>query len=188
MRDDEVVGRDEAQVDSTPDLEPQVMLILVGLPGSSKSTFSNALVEASQTDVWRELPPCHRSEAVSKRSEPSDDTSRTTVERVDSPSSRRRPWTRVSQDEAPSRRRQECEVATRTALARGDNVVIDRVNFDPACVRRAQTPILYPLYDSTTDTSGSERISSPSRGSRHPGPLGSMASSSLPLFRRLKTG
>jgi hypothetical protein len=143
VRDDEVVGRDEAQVDSTPDLEPQVMLILVGLPGSSKSTFSNALVEASQTDVWRELPPCHRSEAVSKRSEPSDDTSRTTVERVDSPSSRRRPWTRVSQDEAPSRRRQECEVATRTALARGDNVVIDRVNFDPACVPSSPNP--HPL-------------------------------------------
>jgi hypothetical protein len=38
-----VVGRDEAQVDSTPDLEPQVMLILVGLPGSPPPVLPSPL-------------------------------------------------------------------------------------------------------------------------------------------------
>lgn len=103
-------------------LEPQVVLILVGLPGSAKSTFSNALVEASQTPEWT--------------SSSSDSTSGSGPGSGPDSKSRliRRRWTRISQDEAPSRRRQECERQLVDSLRRGENVVIDRVNFDPRCV------------------------------------------------------
>jgi tRNA uridine 5-carbamoylmethylation protein Kti12 len=92
------------------ELEQQILLILVGLPGSSKSTFSNALVISSLEPEWSQARPAT---AESKRS------------------AVRRRWTRVSQDEAPSRRRQECERQVIDALQRGENVVVDRVNFDP---------------------------------------------------------
>lgn len=72
------------QADTRP-----VLLVLVGLPGSGKTTFGNALVE--QLDGWA----------------------------------------RFSQDESASGRRQEVEAAVSAALARGENVIVDRVNFDP---------------------------------------------------------
>lgn len=39
-------------------------------------------------------------------------------------------WVRASQDDAPSRRRQECEAMVRQGLRDGFNVVVDRVGFD----------------------------------------------------------
>ncbi|WWC95772.1 hypothetical protein V866_002638 [Kwoniella sp. B9012] len=72
-----------------------ILLILIGLPGSGKTTFSEALVSHSQsTGEYRE-------------------------------------WIRASQDDAPNRRRQECEAVVRQALQEGHNVVVDRVDFDP---------------------------------------------------------
>ncbi|OCF62171.1 hypothetical protein L486_01838 [Kwoniella mangroviensis CBS 10435] len=73
--------------------DPPILLILVGLPGSGKTTFSEALVSQSIGD--------HRK------------------------------WIRASQDDAPNRRRQECEAIVRQALQEGHNVVVDRVDFDP---------------------------------------------------------
>ncbi|WWC73762.1 uncharacterized protein I206_107734 [Kwoniella pini CBS 10737] len=77
--------------------DQQIILILVGLPGSGKSTFSQALISISENPF----------------------------------NSFQRKWVRASQDDAPNRRRQECEYVTRKALRDGYNVVIDRVNFDP---------------------------------------------------------
>jgi hypothetical protein len=104
-------------------LEPQVVLILVGLPGSSKSTFSNALVGYSSSPLWNPPPD----EIPDQSSLRAFETKPTSVVR-----GVKRKWTRVSQDEAPSRRRQEVEAGLRHALARGENVVVDRVNFDPS--------------------------------------------------------
>ncbi|WOO84088.1 Transcription factor [Vanrija pseudolonga] len=78
-------------------LEPQTLLVLVGLPGSGKSTLANALVAASESAAW---PPTARR------------------------------WVRASQDDAPSKRRQEVEGLVARALADGHNVVVDRVDFD----------------------------------------------------------
>nr|XP_019043610.1 hypothetical protein I302_08190 [Kwoniella bestiolae CBS 10118]OCF22540.1 hypothetical protein I302_08190 [Kwoniella bestiolae CBS 10118] len=78
-----------------PQLSPQILLVLVGLPGSGKTTFSEALVSQS-----------HKI-------------------------SDSRNWVRASQDDAPNRRRQECEAVVRHALQEGHNVVVDRVDFDP---------------------------------------------------------
>ncbi|WWC92741.1 uncharacterized protein L201_007700 [Kwoniella dendrophila CBS 6074] len=72
---------------------PQIVLVLVGLPGSGKSTFSEALVSAHQLNKDRK-------------------------------------WIRASQDDAPNKRRQECEAVVRKALYDGNNVVVDRVDFD----------------------------------------------------------
>lgn len=77
--------------------QPQTLLVLVGLPGSGKSTFANALVAASESPAW---PPHARR------------------------------WVRASQDDAPSKRRQEVEGLVARALADGHNVVVDRVDFD----------------------------------------------------------
>ena len=41
-----------------------------------------------------------------------------------------RKWTRASQDDSVSKRRQEVEATVLAALGRGENVVVDRVNFD----------------------------------------------------------
>jgi adenylate kinase family enzyme len=93
------LGRaNDADIDtpSAASSEPQILLVLVGLPGSGKSTFAEALVDWS-----------HRTLGKHRR------------------------WTRASQDEAPSKRRQECEGLVRSALERGDNVIVDRVDFDP---------------------------------------------------------
>ena len=79
--------------------EPQVLLILVGLPGSGKTTFAEALIQ----DHGDANP-------------------------------RKRKWIRASQDDAPSRRRQECEAVTRNALRNGHNVIVDRVGFDAVYV------------------------------------------------------
>ncbi|RSH76990.1 uncharacterized protein EHS24_003929 [Apiotrichum porosum] len=75
-------------------IEPQTLLILVGLPGAGKTTFATALCA---------LPP-----RLGKRT-----------------------WSRASQDDSPSKRRAEAEAAARAGLRRGDNVVVDRVDFDP---------------------------------------------------------
>jgi hypothetical protein len=39
-------------------------------------------------------------------------------------------WVRASQDDAPTRRRQECEAMVRSGLRQGKDVVVDRVGFD----------------------------------------------------------
>jgi hypothetical protein len=39
-------------------------------------------------------------------------------------------WVRASQDDAPNRRRQECEAMVRSGLRQGKDVVVDRVGFD----------------------------------------------------------
>ena len=43
-------------------------------------------------------------------------------------------WVRASQDDAPSKRRQECEEMVRGALREGKDVIVDRVDFDPQYV------------------------------------------------------
>ena len=103
--------------------EQQVVLVLVGLPGSAKSTFSNALIAASLTDQWGAVRASGSGSVDTPGLDSIDGTSR--------PFRQTRAWTRVSQDEAPSRRRQECERQVVDALGKGDNVVVDRVNFDP---------------------------------------------------------
>nr|KIR85795.1 hypothetical protein I308_03905 [Cryptococcus tetragattii IND107] len=89
-------------------IEPQVLLILVGLPGSGKTTFAEALVRASSM-------PITSPEGAGKVR----------------PSVIRRPWIRASQDDAPRKRRQECESRVRWGLKKGYNVLVDRVGFDP---------------------------------------------------------
>ncbi|OXC68722.1 hypothetical protein AYX13_02646 [Cryptococcus neoformans] len=96
------------QIVNTSPLERQVLLILVGLPGSGKTTFAEALVRASSMSI---APP----EGTGKAQ----------------PSVLRRPWIRASQDDAPSKKRQECESRVRWGLKNGYNVLVDRVGFDP---------------------------------------------------------
>ncbi|RSH93345.1 hypothetical protein EHS25_007701 [Saitozyma podzolica] len=86
-------------------LEDQVLLILVGLPGSGKTTFSEALLKHHHVSI---------------------DSSALGPGASLSP----RLWIRASQDDAPSRRRQEVEALVRRGLEEGCNVVVDRVGFD----------------------------------------------------------
>ncbi|WVR08107.1 hypothetical protein IAU60_005153 [Kwoniella sp. DSM 27419] len=81
---------------------PQILLILVGLPGSGKTTFAEALVRS--TEPGQDAAACSRP--------------------------RQQAWIRASQDDAPNRRRQECESRVRWGLREGYNVVVDRVGFD----------------------------------------------------------
>lgn len=79
---------------------PQIILILCGLPGSGKSSFSESLAAANLA---------------------AEDVSTS-------------PWIRASQDDAPSKKRQEVESMVRKALREGKNVVVDRVGFDSSLV------------------------------------------------------
>jgi GTPase SAR1 family protein len=54
----------------------------------------------------------------------------------------KRKWVRASQDDAPARRRQQCEAVARQALAEGNNVVVDRVGFDPAYITTRQSDVV----------------------------------------------
>lgn len=115
-------------------VEDQIVLILVGLPGSSKSTLSNALVYHSHSATWIDSAGHITGDDQPSDSETHGFTSETSSGEGSHDGQvqlRRRVWTRVSQDESPNRRRQECEAALREALQRGENVVVDRVNFDP---------------------------------------------------------
>lgn len=106
--------------------EPQILLILVGLPGSGKTTLALALERCSDTS-----------------------TSDTNVELAGTsrPAPPPRRWVRASQDDAPSRRRQEAERVTREALMSGDNVVVDRCDFDPQYVcLLICCPTLYKVF------------------------------------------
>ena len=106
------VSDDACQSKANRSSQPQTILILQGLPGSGKSTFAHALVSASQSEDWSAFS--------------------FTSEVTGNPIPRHRKWVRASQDDAPNRKRQECEEVVRQALADGHNVVVDRVNFDRA--------------------------------------------------------
>ena len=119
-------------------LEEQIVIILIGLPGSAKSTFSNALVKASSDPEWnspRPLVPVEKEPDGPSDSDRLDETGPDGSDKLDGNVDRltpvKRKWTRISQDDSPSRRRQECEMEMRLALDRGENVIVDRVNFDP---------------------------------------------------------
>ncbi|OCF42019.1 hypothetical protein I317_04211 [Kwoniella heveanensis CBS 569] len=114
---------------------PQILLILVGLPGSGKTTFAESLVALSENEECD--PPTNPtfddrlgSNATfdnQLRHEASGSSSNTNSLRR----TRSRKWIRASQDDAPNRRRQECEARVRWALNEGYNVIVDRVGFDP---------------------------------------------------------
>jgi thymidylate kinase len=74
------------------------------LPGSGKTTFAEALVKHTTSDS----------------TQPNGQAGR--------------PWLRASQDDAPSKRRQECEARVRNGLKQGYNVIVDRVGFDSVYV------------------------------------------------------
>ncbi|WVF68455.1 hypothetical protein IAT40_003221 [Kwoniella sp. CBS 6097] len=106
----QIQRQSQTQYDSP---QPQIMLVLVGLPGSGKTTFAEALVASTETfgqDQGHGYGDDH------------DQLS------ADDPMRR---WVRASQDDAQSRRRQECEARVRWALGEGCNVIVDRVGFDP---------------------------------------------------------
>lgn len=105
-------------------------MILVGLPGSGKTTFAEALVRASSMYI---TPP----EGTGKVQ----------------PSVIRRPWMRASQDDAPSKRRQECESRVRWGLKNGYNVLVDRVGFDPVYVNSFALGLSCLLADSSRRSS-----------------------------------
>ncbi|KAL7425040.1 hypothetical protein Q5752_000728 [Cryptotrichosporon argae] len=118
------------------DLEPQVVLVLVGLVGSGKTTLSRALEAASSTCAWHASPASSSppdsggtgGSAIERGAEKK--TTTTTPMTTRATRKRKRRWVRASQDDAPSRRRQECEAVVRAALEAGHNVVVDRVDFD----------------------------------------------------------
>ncbi|ODO02866.1 hypothetical protein I350_05707 [Cryptococcus amylolentus CBS 6273] len=93
-------------------LPPQTLILLVGLPGSGKSTFASSLCQSSASlltsDPSNPYQPLHASIKGGIR-----------------------PWIRASQDDAPSRRRQEVEALVGWGLREGCNVVVDRCGFDP---------------------------------------------------------
>ncbi|RXK41808.1 hypothetical protein M231_00807 [Tremella mesenterica] len=112
--------RSKHQGDSSQGEEPQVVLILVGLPGSGKTTFSEALVRYGLPDSSSSIPALG-----------SEGKSFASSSQHSSLLQRRRQWIRASQDDAPGRRRKECELVVQRALQQGHNVVVDRCDFDP---------------------------------------------------------
>ncbi|WWD20237.1 hypothetical protein CI109_104713 [Kwoniella shandongensis] len=138
------------------EFEAQVLLILVGLPGSGKTTFAESLVGASQRLYHQRRPDDRRAQPFGSGSgsNPNHDLRNTNPPLSDGvpgtipnhalsttvQDDRRRPtprplrrrvWIRASQDEAPNRRRQECEARVRWGLREGYSVIVDRCGFDP---------------------------------------------------------
>ncbi|WVQ75146.1 hypothetical protein IAR50_004755 [Cryptococcus sp. DSM 104548] len=93
-------------------LPPQILILLVGLPGSGKSTFASSLSQSSASLLTPD--PSNAYQPL-----------RAAIE------GGKRPWIRASQDDAPSRRRQEVEALVGWGLREGCNVVVDRCGFDP---------------------------------------------------------
>jgi predicted kinase len=101
--------------DGDPQFEP-FMLLLVGLPGSGKSTFAKALIEA--------MPYKVRESQILLRS-----FLRYSLKLFNLlPRLCLRQFTRINQDELGNR--QKCEAKARMALDEGKCPIIDRCNFD----------------------------------------------------------
>ncbi|WVQ79372.1 hypothetical protein IAT38_001469 [Cryptococcus sp. DSM 104549] len=178
-----------ATAPAVPALEPQILLVLVGLPGSGKTSLAEALVrdsegsEAGQVGMGvtardgsvNMLPtPSYSalSTATSSTSSfaagPSSTTPPSVLAATTSTKPARRRWIRASQDDAPSKRRQECEARVRRGLSEGCNVVVDRVGFD--AVQRSHfiaiadtfhpRPLVYCLILSVSRPTLSSRLSS----------------------------
>ncbi|WVQ95988.1 hypothetical protein IAU59_003088 [Kwoniella sp. CBS 9459] len=110
---------------------PQILLILVGLPGSGKTTFAEALVASSERGDQHHAGDALLGNGHSPvRSDEQQEGLDTTADGLDGAEGHRK-WVRASQDDAPNRRRQECEARVRWALGQGCNVIVDRVGFDP---------------------------------------------------------
>ncbi|WVO13781.1 hypothetical protein L204_101403 [Cryptococcus depauperatus] len=92
--------------------DPQILLILAGLPGSGKTTFSEALIRLSPLTALENT---------------SSDNACATKHNL---ATNKRLWIRASQDEAARKRRQEVEAKVRWGLSMGFNVVVDRMGFD----------------------------------------------------------
>jgi len=94
-------------------LSKQKMLILVGLPGSGKSTVANRIVQQSAQNAVEAQPQNEKNN--DKKSEKKAPLSMSS-------------WYRVNQDEMGSRH--NCEQRAKEAFLLGKSVIVDRCNFD----------------------------------------------------------